>query len=113
VFVSPDPDNIRGAQFPYFSPHAFAYYEVRIEWTQWLSRDYFVHSNQCYYSLQYATGMDSNFVWYNSARVLSNFDLRPWFTIGADAQGIISDAYKEAAANIYAIVRLPCGWLRK
>jgi tetratricopeptide (TPR) repeat protein len=113
VFVSPDPDNIRGAQFPYFSPHAFAYYEVRIEWTQWLSRDYFVHSNQCYYSLQYATGMDSNFVWYNSARVLSNFDLRPWFTIGADAQGIVSDAYKEAAANIYAIVRLPCGWLRK
>jgi tetratricopeptide (TPR) repeat protein len=112
IFPHSDHSDIHGAQFPYFSPHAYAYYEARIEWTQWLSRDYFVHSNQCYYSLQYAMGMDSNFVWYNSARVLGNFDVRPWFSLGADAQGITSDAYRAVAANVYVIVRLPCGCLR-
>jgi hypothetical protein len=92
VFPRPDHSDIPGVEFPYFSPHAFAYYEARIEWTRWLSRDWFVHSNQCYYSLQYATGMDSNFVWYNSARALGNFDVRPWLTIGVDVLGITSDA---------------------
>src|SRR5262249_40723660 len=113
VFAEPDHEVLRGTLYPYFSPKAFAYYEARIEWTQWLSRDYFVHSNQCYYSLQYANGWDSNFVNYNSIRALANFDLRPWLSIGGDAQGAISDAYKFAAADLYVIVRLPCGWLRK
>jgi hypothetical protein len=113
IFRSSDPNDIRGVSFPYFSPHAFAYYEARIEWTQWCSRDWFVHSNQCYYSLQYATGMDSNFVWYNSARALANYDVRPWLSIGADSHGTFSTAYKEASADLYLILRLPCGLLRK
>jgi len=113
VFPTPDHEVLRGTLYPYFSPNAFAYYEARIEWTQWLSRDYFVHSNQCYFSLQYANGWDSNFVNYNSVRALGHFDVRPWLSIGADAQGTVSDAYKFAAADLYLIVRLPCGLLRK
>jgi hypothetical protein len=57
--------------------------------------------------------MDSNFVNYNSARVLGNFDVRPWLSLGADAQGTFSDAYKSVSANLYMILRLPCGCLRK
>jgi hypothetical protein len=113
VFVEPDHTLLRGASFPYFSPRAYAYYEARIEWTHWLSRDYFVHSNQCYYSLQYANGFDSNFVNYNSVRALANFDVRPWLSLGADAFGTISNAYKAAEADLYVTVRLPCDWLRK
>lgn len=110
-------DNIRDDQHilihPYFSPRAYAYYEARLEWTQWLSRDYFVHSNQCYYSLQYANGWDSNLVNYNSFRALANFDIKPWLTVGADSQGVLSSAYNSIGANAYLIVRFPCGCLRK
>ncbi|HMF11838.1 MAG TPA: hypothetical protein VKE94_06010, partial [Gemmataceae bacterium] len=113
VFPSPDHQLLRGTAYPYFSPGAFAYYEARIEWTQWLSRDFFVHSNQCYFSLQYANGWDSNFVNYNAARVLANFDLWPCVSVGADAQGAISDAYRYLAADVYLIVRLPCECLRR
>jgi tetratricopeptide (TPR) repeat protein len=113
IFASPNHDDLRGTIHPYFSPRAFAYYEARMEWTHWLSRDWFVHSNQCYYSLQYANGWDSNLVNYNAARALVNCDVRPWLTIGADAQGIISDAYKAVGANVYLVVRLPCGCLRR
>jgi tetratricopeptide (TPR) repeat protein len=113
VFPTPDHEVLRGTLYPYYSPHAFAYYEARIEWTQWLSRDYFVHSNQCYFSLQYANGLDSNFVNYNSVRALANYDVRPWLSIGADAQGAISDAYSFVAVDLYMIVRLPCECLRR
>jgi tetratricopeptide (TPR) repeat protein len=113
VFPSPNHDDLRGVRYPYFSPQAFAYYEARIEWTHWLSRDHFVHSNQCYYSLQYANGWDSNFFNYNSVRALANVDICPWLSVGADATGTISDVYKVAAANVYLILRLPCGCLRK
>jgi hypothetical protein len=113
VFLDPDHSLLRGARYPYFSPRAFAYYEARLEWTHWLSRDYFVHSNQCYYSLQYANGFDSHFVNYNSVRALANFDVRPWLSIGADAEGTVSSAYKAVGAELYMVVRLPCDWLRK
>src|SRR5262249_51942411 len=59
VFPTSNHDILFGVIHPYFSPKSFAFYEGRIEWTQWLSRDFFVHSNQCYYSLQYALGWDS------------------------------------------------------
>lgn len=113
IFLGPNHDDLRGVRYPYFSPHAYAYYEARIEWTHWVSRDYLVHSNQCYYSLQYANGWDSNFVNYNSARVLANFDIRPWLTLGTDAQGITSSAYRAVGANAYVVIRFPLCCIRK
>jgi tetratricopeptide (TPR) repeat protein len=108
IFLGPNHDDLRGVIHPYFSPRGFAYYEARIEWTQWLSRDYFVHSNQCWYSLQYALGEDSSLATYNNFRALANFDIRPWLTVAADAQQVLSDVYKATSANAYLIVRLPC-----
>jgi tetratricopeptide (TPR) repeat protein len=109
----PIPDDLHGIQFPYFSPRGFAYYEARIEWTQWLSRDYFTHSNQCYYSLQYANGFDSNLVNYNTFRALLNLDVRPWLTIGADGKVILSRDYNAAAAVAFLVIRFPCCYFRK
>jgi tetratricopeptide (TPR) repeat protein len=108
VFPGPNHDQMVGVIHPYFAPRDFAYYELRIEWTQWLSRDYFVHSNQCYYSLQYAIGADSNLAMYNSFRALANFDVKPWLTVGADAQQVLSDVYRATSANAYLIARFPC-----
>jgi hypothetical protein len=101
------PDEPIGSVHPYFAPSFYSYYEARIEWTHWLSRDYFVHSNQCYYSLQYALGFDNNFHTYNSFRVLFHFDIRPWLSIGADAKQILSPVYKATAANAYLVMRFP------
>jgi tetratricopeptide (TPR) repeat protein len=108
TFPGPNHQDLHGVIHPYFSPRGFAYYEVRIEWTHWLSRDYFVHSNQCWYSLQYALGEDSGLATYNNFRALVNCDIRPWLSIGADAQQALSDVYKATSANGYLIVRLPC-----
>jgi hypothetical protein len=65
----------------------------RLEWKQWISRDYFVHSNQCWYSLQYGIGADNSFNSYNTFRALANIDVRPWLSLSADAQVILSPAY--------------------
>ena len=54
----PDPNNLRGTVHPYFAPDCYASGELRVEWWHWLSRDYFVHSNQCWYSLQYGIATD-------------------------------------------------------
>jgi tetratricopeptide (TPR) repeat protein len=108
VRLSSDPADLRGTLFPYFSPKSFAYYETRLEWTHWLSRDYFVHSNQCYFSLQYAFGFDSNMAVYNSFRELVNFDVKPWLSIGVDADEILSSVYRAGQLTAYVNIRFPC-----
>jgi tetratricopeptide (TPR) repeat protein len=108
VFPGPDREDLRGVIHPYFSPRGFVYYEARIEWTQWLSRDYFVHSNQCYYSLQYALGADSSLATYHTFRALANFDIKPWLTVGADATQVLSDVYRATSADAFLVVRFPC-----
>jgi lipopolysaccharide biosynthesis regulator YciM len=108
IFNAGNPDTLMGVIYPYFSPSGFLYYEARIEWTQWISRDYFVHSNQCYYSLQYALGFDDRLRGYNVFRVLFNFDLKPWLTVGADAQQTLSPDYDATTAMAFVLIRLPC-----
>jgi hypothetical protein len=107
VFPTADHNILIGVIHPYFAPASFLYYEGRIEWTHWLSRDYFVHSNQCYYSLQYALGFDSNFATYNTFRALLNWDIKPWLSVGVDAKQILSPAYNASAGTAYLIVRFP------
>ncbi len=108
VFPGPNHNDLHGVIHPYFSPRGFAYYEARIEWTQWLSRDYFIHSNQCWYSLQYALGADTSLATYNNFRVLANFDVKPWLTVGAEGVQILSDVYRVTQADAYVVVRFPC-----
>jgi tetratricopeptide (TPR) repeat protein len=105
---NPHEPGIVGVIHPYFAPSSFAYYEARFEWTQWLSRDYLVHSNQCYYSLQYAIGWDSRLAVYNSFRALINWDIRPWLTIGAEASQVISQNYDATTALGFIVIRFPC-----
>jgi hypothetical protein len=108
ILLTPDPTFLFGAIHPYFSPISFAYYEGRLEWKHWLSRDYFTHSNQCWYSLQYALGWDNRFNNYNTIRALFNYDVRPWLSVGADAYQILSPVYDATGANLYLILRCPC-----
>ena len=107
VFPTADPRNLFGAIHPYFAPDFFAFYEGRIEYTQWLSRDYFVYSNQCWYSLQYALGFDDRLATYNSVRGQFNFDVKPWLTIGAEVRATFSDVYRATAALGYVVIRFP------
>jgi tetratricopeptide (TPR) repeat protein len=112
-FPTSDLSDLQGVVYPYFSPRSFAYYEARLEWTHWLSRDYFVHSNQCYYSLQYAFGFDSNMAVYNSFRALLNVDVKPWLSVGVDANQIISSVYNAGQVTAYLMIRFPrnlCCW---
>jgi tetratricopeptide (TPR) repeat protein len=108
VFRTADTNFLLGTIHPYFSPSFYSYCEGRLEWKQWLSRDYFVHSNQCWYSVQGGLGWDNNFNSYETLRALANFDLKPWLSIGADVRLIFSRVYDMTSAVAYVIVRLPC-----
>jgi tetratricopeptide (TPR) repeat protein len=109
VFPNNDPNDIQDAVHPYFSPRLYVYYEGRLSWKQWLSRDYFAHGNQCWYSVEYGLGWDNNFVGYNVVEVRCNGDLRPWLSLGADAGVILSPAYSAEWATAYLVFRWPCG----
>jgi tetratricopeptide (TPR) repeat protein len=107
VLPGAPPDSLLGAVHPYFAPSFFSYYEARLEWKHWISRDYFVHSNQCWYSLQYGIGWDNSFNDYHTLRALGNFDVRPWLSLSADAQVILSPTYQATQAMAYLTVRFP------
>ena len=100
-----DPANIFGAVHPYFAPNSYTQMELRIEWWHWLSRDYFAHSNQCWYSLQYGIMTDSNLVTFHNLRALFNYDVCTWLSVGAAANAQLSSVYNMFSALGYLQVR--------
>ena len=109
ILPTADPMNLFGTVHPYFAPNIFAYTEARIEWTQWLSRDYFAHANQCWYSLQYGVGLDNDLNHYHSLRAMFQYDVKCWLSIGAEAKATLSDVYDMGFATAFVIFRLPVG----
>ena len=107
VFAGNNPNSLAGAIHPYFAPAGYTYSEGRIEWTQWLSRDYFVYSNQCYCSLQAALGFDDNAIPYTSVRAVLNWDIKPSLSFGAEASAKLATVYKEEKALAYLVWRFP------
>ena len=107
VFPGNNPVDLAGAIHPYFAPAGYTYAEGRIEWTQWLSRDYFVYSNQTWCSLQAALGFDDNAVPYTSVRAILNWDIKPSLSVGAEASAKLATVYKEEHANAYLVWRFP------
>ncbi len=107
IFVNPDPNNLAGDIHPYFSPNYYQYYEARLEWKHWLSRDYFTHANQCWYSLQYALGFDNHVNTYNSFRGMLNYDVKPWCSVGGEASVKLSNVYNEGTFLFYVALRCP------
>ncbi|HKB03743.1 MAG TPA: tetratricopeptide repeat protein [Gemmataceae bacterium] len=101
----PDPSRLRGTVHPYFAPDCFSYWECRVEWWHWLTRDYFVHSNQCWYSLQYGIATDNDLITYQNVRALFNYDVNSRLTIVAEAQALNSSAYDLYSAMVYLQVR--------
>jgi hypothetical protein len=96
-----------GTIHPYFAPDVFANWECRVEWWHWLSRDYFVHSNQCWYSLQYGFITDDRLTTYNNFRAIVNYDINSWVTVGGQAEAMISsgDDYDMYQAMLFLQVR--------
>ena len=101
----PDPANIFGAIHPYFAPANYSQMELRVEWWHWLSRDYFAHSNQCWYSLQYGIMTDSNLVVFHNLRAIFNYDVCTWMSVGAAAQAQLSSVYNMFTALGYLQIR--------
>jgi tetratricopeptide (TPR) repeat protein len=99
--------DLRGTVHPYFSPNLFGYVEARIEWTHWLSRDYFADSNQTWYSLQCGIGMDDQVNRYHTMRAVFHYDVKPWLSLEAEARVTLSNNYDNASAMAYVIFRLP------
>jgi tetratricopeptide (TPR) repeat protein len=102
-----DPTNLEGVVHPYWSPRLYVYYESRLSWKQWLSRDYAAHSNQCWYCLEYALGWDNLFNSYNVVEARFNNDVKPWLSIGAHGGVILSPVYNAQWATAYVIFRWP------
>jgi hypothetical protein len=101
----PNPNFIFGAVHPYFSPDHYSSVECRVEWWHWLSRDYFVHSNQCWYSLQYGIATDDNLVTYHNFRALANYDINSCFSVGVEAAMQLSSQYDMYYAMAYLQIR--------
>jgi tetratricopeptide (TPR) repeat protein len=102
-----DPSDLDGVVHPYYSPRFYAYYEGRLSWKQWLSRDYAAHSNQCWYSLEYALGWDNSFNNYNCFDIRFTDDVKPWLSVGMHAGVILSPVYNAQWANVCVIFRWP------
>ncbi|MGL6095310.1 MAG: tetratricopeptide repeat protein [Fimbriiglobus sp.] len=107
VFGPNAPQTLDGTIHPYFSPTAFSYYEARLDYTEWLSRDYFAHSNQCSYNLQGGIGFDNNAIAYGVGRAGFNWDIKPWLSVGADARFTYSNVYQFGSLYLYLNWRLP------
>ncbi|QVL33412.1 tetratricopeptide repeat protein [Telmatocola sphagniphila] len=103
----PNPLDLFGTIHPYFAPKTFNYGEIRLEWWHWFSRDYFVHSDQCWYSLQYGLGADDRLVTYNDFKGLINYDITSWMTFGIMGHVQLSSAYKMYEAMGYVSIRMP------
>jgi hypothetical protein len=102
----PIPELLQGTVHPYFAPDCYANGEIRVEWWHWLSRDYFIHSNQCWYSLQYGIATDSNLVTYHDLRAIFNYDVNSCLSIGAEANAYLGgDTYSQYMAMAYVRVR--------
>jgi hypothetical protein len=108
IFSHPgNTDDLVGTIHPYFSPHFYAYYEGRLTWKHWLSRDYFYYANQCWYSFEYGIGWDNSFNNYQVLRGLFNVDVCSWLSVGADSQVVLSPVYNNVGVYAYLIARLP------
>lgn len=107
VFPNPNDPALVGVIHPYFSPLFFLYYEARVTFKHWLSRDYFTHSNQCWYQLEYALGFDNHVNMYNNLRAILNWDIKPWLSVGGQASCQLSDVYNEGDFLFYVTLRCP------
>lgn len=101
----PQDNNLFGATHPYFAPDGYAQVEFRVEWWHWLSRDYFVHSNQCYYSLQYGIATDNQLVTFHNLKATLNYDVCTWLTIGGEASTQLSSVYNMYSAMGFLQIR--------
>jgi tetratricopeptide (TPR) repeat protein len=101
----PQDNNLFGATHPYFSPHGYAQIEMRVEWWHWLSRDYFVHSNQCWYSLQYGIMTDNRLQTFHNLKGTLNYDVCTWLTIGGEASAQLSSVYNMYSAMGFLQIR--------
>ena len=108
LFLNPEQQFLPGTRHPYFAPAGFTYYEGRVEWYHWLSRDYFTYSNQCWYSTQFGLGWDNRFNVYYDLRVLANYDIKPWLTVGGYGQALLSKVYDYVGVGAFAVIRFPC-----
>jgi hypothetical protein len=79
-----------------------------VEYTHWFSRDFFTYSNQCYVSLQYGLGFDNNAFIYNDFRAIFNWDVKPWLSVGIEAEAQVARVYNMQQAFGYVAIRLPC-----
>jgi len=94
-----------GTIHPYFAPKNFASTMTRIEWKHWLSRDYFAHSNQCWYMLSYGLAIDSTQVFYQDLRAAFNYDYCSWLTVGMESRGFYSKDFDQISLMAFMIVR--------
>ncbi len=100
-------DSLFGAVHPYFAPSAYTFIEGRVEYTHWLSRDYFTYSNQCYISLQYGLGFDSSAFVYNDFKAILNWDIKSWLSVGVTAEAQVSAVYDMEQLSGFLVVRWP------
>ena len=106
-FAAADPSNLVGTVHPYFAPSGFTFYDAIFDWRHWLSRDYFSHANQCYYTVQAGLRVDSRSNTYGLLNAGVNYDINSEATIGADARVVWSDVYRFGGINFYFIWRMP------
>ncbi|VTS08352.1 hypothetical protein : Uncharacterized protein OS=Blastopirellula marina DSM 3645 GN=DSM3645_10232 PE=4 SV=1: TPR_16 [Tuwongella immobilis] len=105
AFDPANPARLDGTVHPYFAPSSFVSTMTRLEWKHWLSRDYFAHSNQCWYLLSYGLAIDSSQVFYQDLRAAFNYDYCSWLTLGMETRGFYSRDYDQIGLMAYLIIR--------
>jgi tetratricopeptide (TPR) repeat protein len=99
------PNDPEGAIHPYFAPSSFLLYDASLQWTHWLSRDWFAYSNQCWYMLQEGLAFDNRGHLYDSVRAGLHADLKSWLTVSVEGQGLFSTVYNYGQVYAYMTIR--------
>jgi hypothetical protein len=107
VRASIDPRVLTGTIHPYFAPQGFWFFDNRVRIKHHLGRDLFKYSKQRYYALEYGLGLDNQGQIYNDFRLVFNYDITNYITVGASASAIVSRVYKAGFGFAFLEIRFP------
>jgi tetratricopeptide (TPR) repeat protein len=108
TIFGPIPGSLVGTIHPYWSPSAYVFTTMGLEWQHWLSRDRFKGANEHYYSVFTGAAIDSHGIGFFVANGRWQRDVSESLTWAIDFNVIRSpdQIYNAAGASAYGIWRL-------
>ncbi|HEY7423330.1 MAG TPA: hypothetical protein VH682_03730 [Gemmataceae bacterium] len=96
-----------GFVHPYFAPHNFWYWENRLTFRRYLSRDLFKYAQHIWYEPSYGIALDNRTNVYHHFHLGLNWDVSHWLRAGVAADAILSAFYNAGLGYAFLELRWP------